>query len=375
MKFIVSSSTLTSALMSINGVLSTKNSLPILDNYLFEVKENTLIVIASDIETTMQVSVELVMAEGEGSLAIPAKIILETLKTFSNTPVTFDIDFDSKLITLSTDTGSYKNIGYDAEEFPKVAEIENSKSIQLPSAYLQRALGKTHFATGNDEMRPVMMGINVEFTSGGIIFVGTDAHKLVRFIYKGVKSEEEDSFVLPKKPMNMLRNNLSGNDNETVEVNYNKTNVKFTFGNLTMTSRLVNGRYPNYEAVIPVNNPNILILDRLSFLNTLRRVSIYANQSTLQVRLAISGSSMEMSAEDIDYSNAGTEQLIVNYTGEDLQIGFNSKFLIEMLQNMDSEQVQIEMSTPGRAGIIVPYNDGNDDEEILMLVMPIMLGQ
>jgi DNA polymerase-3 subunit beta len=375
MKFIVASNTLTGALLSVNGVLSTKNTLPILDNYLFEVKGNKLKVIASDIETTMEAEVELSMVEGEGSIAIPARITLDTLRTLPKTPVTFDINLDTKLIEISTDTGTFKNVGFDAEEFPKVAEITDSKSLTMPSAFLARALGKTHFATGSDEMRPVMMGVNFEFTPKGIIFVGTDAHKLVRYIYKGVKTEDEDSFILPKKPMNLLRSTLSGIENEDVEIVYNQKNVRFSVGNLTMTSRLVNGKYPNYEAVIPVNNPNILIVDRTNFLNTLRRVSIYANQSTLQVRLSISGNSMEMSAEDIDYANAGVERLTVNYTGEDLEIGFNSKFLIEMLQNMDSEQVQIEMSTPGRAGILVPYDVNDEEEDILMLVMPIMLGQ
>ena len=375
MKFIVSSNSLTDALQSINGVLSTKNTLPILDNYLFVVEGNKLKVVASDIETTMEVEVELSMVDGEGSIAIPAKITLDTLRTLPKTPVTFEINLDSKLIEISTDTGTFKNIGFDAEEFPKVAEIEDSKTIKIPTPFLLRALSKTHFATGNDEMRPVMMGVNIEFTSRGIVFVGTDAHKLVRYIYKGVTTEEEDSFILPKKPLNLLRNNLAGYDNEDVTLDYNQTNVRVTTGNLTMTSRLVNGKYPNYEAVIPLNNPNILIVDRTNFLNTLRRVSIYANQSTLQVRLSISGNAMEMSAEDIDYANAGKEHLTVNYTGEDLEIGFNSKFLLEMLQNMDSEQVQIEMSSPGRAGILVPYDVKDEEEEILMLVMPIMLGQ
>lgn len=375
MKFIVSSNTLTGALQSINGVLSTKNTLPILDNYLFIVEGNKLKVIASDIETTMEVEVELSMAEGEGSIAIPAKITLDTLRTLPKTPVTFDINLDTKLIEISTDTGTFKNIGFDSEEFPKVADIEDNKSVKIPTAFLLRALGKTHFATGNDEMRPVMMGVNIEFTSRGIIFVGTDAHKLVRYIYKGVTTENEDSFILPKKPMNLLRNNLSNYDSDEVTIDYNKTNVRVSTGNLTMTSRLVNGKYPNYEAVIPLNNPNLLIVDRTNFLNTLRRVSIYANQSTLQVRLSISGNAMEMSAEDIDYANAGKEHLTVNYTGEDLEIGFNSKFLLEMLQNMDSEQVQIEMSSPGRAGILVPYDVEDEEEDILMLVMPIMLGQ
>lgn len=373
MKFIVSSNTLTGALLSVNGVLSTKNTLPILDNFLFEIKGNKLHILASDLETTMEAVVELSMAEGEGSIAVPARITLDTLRTLPNTPVTFDINTETKLIEISTDTGNFKNVGFDADEFPKVAEIADSKTLKMPALFLGRALGKTHFATGNDEMRPVMMGVNFEFTSRGIIFVGTDAHKLVRYIYKGVKTEDEDSFILPKKPMNLLRSNLSNTEVEEVTIEYNKKNVRFTLGNLTMTSQLINGKYPNYEAVIPLNNPNILVVDRTNFLNTLRRVSIYANQSTNQIRLSINGNSMEMSAEDIDYSNLGKETLTVNYTGEDMDIGFNSKFLIEMLQNMDSEQVKIEMSSPGRAGILVPYDVEDDEEDILMLVMPIML--
>lgn len=375
MKFIVSSNTLTGALQRINGVLSNKNSLPILDNYLFTIKDKTLKITASDIETTMEVDIELAMSDGEGSIAIPAKITLETLRTLPNTPVSFSIDERSKAIEMSTETGSFKNVGYDADEFPKVASIEESKTVKIPTAFLLRGLNKTHFATGNDEMRPVMMGVNMEFTPKGIIFVGTDAHKLVKYVYKGTIVEDEDSIILPKKPMNLLRSNLAGVEGEEVSIEYNLKNVRFTIDNFTMTSRLVNGKYPNYEAVIPINNPNILVVDRSSFLNTLKRVSIYANQSTLQVRLGISGNAMQMSAEDIDYANAGMEHLTVNYSGEDMEIGFNSKFLIEMLQNMDSEQVQIEMSSPGRAGIIVPHGTDDAEESILMLVMPIMLGQ
>ncbi len=375
MKFIVSSEVLTSALQKVSGVLSAKSSLPILNNYLFDIKGNQLTITASDIETTMEVNLELSMADGEGTIAIPAKITLETLRTLPNTPVVFNIDEKTKAIEMSTETGSFRNIGFDADEFPKIASIEDSKTITIPTAFLLRGLNKTHFATGNDEMRPVMMGVNMEFTSKGVIFVGTDAHKLVKYVYSGTQSSEEDSIIFPKKPMNLLRSNLSGIQDEEVTIEYNQKNIRFKFDNFTMTSRLVNGKYPNYEVVIPVNNPNILVVDRASFLNTLRRVSIYANQSTLQVRLSISGNSLKMSAEDVDFSNAGLEHLTVNYTGEDMDIGFNSKFLVEMLQNMDSEQVQIEMSTPGRAGIIIPHGVDDDEESILMLVMPIMLGQ
>ncbi len=372
MKFIVSSSTLLNGLQSVSGVLGTNSTLPILDNFLFKLESNRLVISASDIETSITVDVPLVMSESEGSIAVPAKILLNTLKTLPDTPISFNIDVVNKTIELTTDTGSFKNVGFDADEFPVAPQIEDPTTISIPAEHLLHGINKTHFATGNDEMRPVMMGVNFEITTRGIILVGTDAHKLVRYIRRDVVSENEDSFILPKKPLNLLRSAL-GSAVDDVKIEYNKTNVRFTFGNIIMTSRLVQGKYPNYEAVIPLENPNVLIVDRVLFMNTLRRVAIYSNQSTLQVRLRISGQMMEVSAEDLDYANAGVEKLNVSYSGEDLEIGFNSKFLVEMLNNLDAKQLQIEMSTPGRAGIIVPVDKDDENEDILMLVMPIML--
>jgi DNA polymerase-3 subunit beta len=372
MKFIVSSSVLLKGLQSMSGVLSTNSTLPILDNYLFELANGELRVTASDIETTMTVNIPLVKAEDDGSIAIPAKILLDTLKTFGDIPISFFIDLDKKLIELSTDDGKFKLSGFDSAEFPSAPSIESAASIEIPAEVLEQAISKTIFATGSDELRPVMMGVNFELTSEGLILVGTDAHKLVKYTRKDIISDSEDSFIVPKKSLMLLKNSL-GKSDDKVKVEYDKKNAIFSFENFKMVCRLVDGKYPNYEAVIPKDNPNILTVDRVQLLNKIRRVSFFANQSTNQIRLKITGKELVLSAEDMDYTNEAYERLSCSYQGEDIEIGFNAKFLIEMLNNLSNEQITIELSTPGRAGIIVPVNDEDKNEEIIMLVMPIML--
>ncbi len=372
MKFIVSSQVLLKSLQSIGGVLSTNSTLPILDNFLFQLEGETLTITASDVETTMSVVVPLVKAEDEGSIAIPAKILIDTLKTFGNIPISFTINMENQLIELATDDGKFKLSGYDGNEFPDSPEMEDSSEISIGAEILEQAISKTIFATGNDELRPVMMGVNFEFTPDGLIMVGTDAHKLVKYTQKTIKSDSEDSFVVPKKPLQQLKNILS-KSTENVLVRYNKVNAHFEFDNYKLICRLVDNKYPNYEAVIPKDNPNILIVDRVQFLNKIRRVSFFANQSTNQIKLSITGQELSLSAEDLDFTNEAHERLNCSYEGSNLDIGFNSKFLIEMLNNIDTEQVTMELSTPGRAGILLPYIEGESDEEILMLVMPIML--
>ena len=236
---------------------------------------------------------------------------------------------------------------------------------------LNKAISKTLFAVGNDELRPVMCGVFVQLESNGITFVSTDAHKLVRYKRSDAKSKKASSYIIPRKPLTLLKNVLSGDGK--VKVEYNNTNVSFTFGNTHLVSRLIDGKYPNYDAVIPKENPNKMIVDREAFLNSIRRVSIFANKTTHQVRLKVKGSELNVSAEDLDFSNEAAERLTCNYKGEDMEIGFNSKFLAEMLSNMDSEEVQFEMSSPNRAGVMVPAKNGNKEEDILMLVMPVML--
>lgn len=373
MKFIVSSSLLLKNIQALSGVLNASNTLPILDDFLFELKEDTLYITASDLETTMTVSLEPAKSEEPGMVAIPAKILLETLKTFADIPVTFNINDDTLGVEISAGDGKYRLTGHRSDEYPQTPSLEETTSLEIVSDILNKAINKTLFAAGNDELRPVMSGVFCELTPDDITFVATDAHKLVRYRRSDAKADVSASFILPKKPLNQLKHILSGET--TVKIDYNQTNAFFSFENVNMVCRLIDGRYPNYEAVIPTNNPNTLTIDRLSLLNSIRRVAIFANQSTHQVRFKISGKELTLSAEDIDYSNEAKERLTCNYEGEDIEIGFNSKFLQEMLNNMESDDVKFEMSAPNRAGLILPLDKDTEGEDILMLVMPVMLNQ
>jgi DNA polymerase III subunit beta len=372
MKFIVSSNLLLKQLQSISGVLSTNNTLPILDNFLFELSDNELKVSASDLETTMVARLNVDMAESEGNVAIPAKLLLDTLKTFSDIPVTIEVDKTNYGITLIAGEGKYRLAGQDGEEYPRPAAIEGATSLKIESDILHNAISKTIFAASNDELRPAMTGVFCELTTENITFVATDAHKLVRYRRNDIKADENASFILPKKPLNQLKNILSTGD-APVEIDYNEKNARFVFKNISMICRLIDGKYPNYSAVIPLENPNKLTLDRSPFLNALRRVSLFSNQTTYQVKFKIAGTELHLTAEDLDYSNEARERLTCHYEGNDMEIGFNSKFMSEMLHNLETDQVVLEMSEPNRAGLILPLDDKNKDEDILMLVMPVML--
>jgi len=378
MRFIVQSPLLLKNLQTISGVLSSNTTLPILENFLFELKEGKLVVTASDLETTMTVNIpldnETLGDSEEGTIAIPAKKLLESLKTFSDIPLVFNIDTKTNGIEISAGEGKYKLSGQNGEEFPQIPVLEDATIVEINSDVIAKAIAKTLFASGNDELRPVMLGVFCELTPDDITFVATDAHKLARYRRTDVKAESSASFILPKKPLNQLKNTLTNKD-IPVKIEYNQRNAFFSFENIELVCRLIDGKYPNYEAVIPKENPNKLIIDRISFLNSIRRVAIFANQSTHQVRLKISGQELFISAEDIDYSNEARERLACSYDGDPMEIGFNSKFLQEMLSNIDSEMITIEMSQPNRAGILVPVDNENKDEDILMLVMPVMLNQ
>jgi DNA polymerase III subunit beta len=373
MKFIVSSSSLLKQLQSISGVLNSSNTLPILDNFLFEIDKGQLTISASDLETTMT-TVLAIESKDAGNIAIPAKLLLDTLKTFPEQPLTFSIDTKKYSVEISSDYGKYKLTGHNGDEFPRVPRMEAASSIDLPAEVLASAINKSIFATGNDELRPVMSGVFVQLASESITFVATDAHKLVRYRRTDVASPSAASFILPKKPLNLLKNLLSGAANDAVlKIEYNKTNAFFQFGNSSLICRLIDGKYPNYEAVIPKENPNKLIVDRLAILGSIKRVSIFSNKTTHQVRLRISGSELNISAEDLDFANEANERLTCQYTGEDMEIGFNSRFLMEMLNNLESEDIHLEMSAPNRAGLMFPGKNDNMGEDILMLVMPVML--
>jgi DNA polymerase-3 subunit beta len=315
-----------------------------------------------------------VEAKTSGKIAIPAKILIDTLKTFPEQPLTFSIDEKTLGIEISSDYGKYKLTGFDGNEFPKLPVSDGTSTLTIPAAILLEAISKTLFATSSDELRPVMTGVFCQLSKENLTFVATDAHKLVRYIRTDAKSKSEAAFILPKKPLTLLKNILTGQSDGDVKINFNNTNAFFEFGNVSLICRLIDGRYPNYEAVIPHDNPNVLTIDRASFLNSVRRVSLYGSKSTYQIRLEITGSELHISAEDPDFSNEAKERLSCQYTGEDMDIGFNSRFLIEILSNLESDEINLHMSTPNRAGIIIPSsNEENKNEDLMMLVMPVMI--
>jgi DNA polymerase-3 subunit beta len=374
MKFIVSSTLLLKNLQAIIGVINASNTLPILDDFLFELTNNALTITSSDLETTMSVTIDIENAGEPGSIAIPAKILFDTLKTFADIPVSFSINEESLMVELSAGEGKYKLSGHKSDEYPRTPSLEDTTFIELSSSVLANAINKTIFATGNDELRLVLSGVFCELSPDDVTFVATDAHKLVRYKRLDTKSENSVSFILPKKPLTLLKNIL-GSQDIPVKVEYNRTNAFFSFQKINLICRLIDGKYPNYDAVIPTDNPNKLTIDRQLLLNTIRRVSIFANQSTHQIRFKLSGQELVLSAEDLDFSNEAKERLTCSYEGDDLEIGFNSKFLMEMLNNTDTDEVRLEMSAPNRAGILLPVNNENKDEDILMLVMPVMLNK
>jgi DNA polymerase-3 subunit beta len=370
MRFIVSTSTLLKQLQAVNGASSSSTVLPILENFLFEIKDGVLTVSATDLQTSMTTSLA-VESKENGKVAIPSKILLETLKTLPDQPISFSVDDKTFAIEINAGDGKYKLSGENGEDFPKIPVVENPSSVAMPASVLSEAINKTLFAVSSDELRPAMTGVYCQLSPQHITFVATDAHKLVRYRRLDTKSEAPASFILPKKALTLLKASLPSDD-LSVAVEYNSTSAFFRFGNINLICRLIDERYPDYEAVIPTNNPNKLILDRALFLNCLRRVVIFANKTTHQVRLKISGSELNISSEDVDFSNEAHERLTCQYEGEDMEIGFNAKFLIEMLNNLSGEEVLLEMSSPNRAGLLMPQTH-DDAEDVLMLVMPVML--
>ncbi len=370
MKFIVSSTYLLKQLQVLGGVINNSNTLPILDNFLFELEDSKLTVSASDLETTMSSTLD-VETDSNGSIAIPARLLLDTLKTFPEQPLTFVVE-DNNTIEISSNHGKYALAYANGEEFPKAVELENPSKTIITGDILATAISKTIFAAGNDDLRPMMSGVFFQFSTESLTFVATDAHKLVKYTREDVKANQVAEFIMPKKPLNLLKGILAASEDE-VSIEYNDSNAKFTFDNSILICRLIDGKYPNYEAVIPKENPNKLAIARTQFLNSVRRVSIFSNKTTHQIRLKIAGAELNISAEDIDYSNKAEERLTCDYQGDDMQIGFNSRFLTEMLNNLNSDDVQLEMSLPNRAGILTPVDGLDEGEHITMLVMPVML--
>ncbi|MCI0751291.1 MAG: DNA polymerase III subunit beta [Flammeovirgaceae bacterium] len=372
MKFIVNSAYLLKQLSNINGVITTNPVVPILENFLFELEKGNLTVTASDLQTSMITEVQ-VESKEKGSIAVPARILLDTLKNLPEQPVTFSIDESTYSIEIISDNGRYKLAGENATDFPKVPTVSNDFSAEISTEVLSRAVNNTIFATSNDELRPAMTGVYVNLGDKNTTFVATDGHRLVRYRRSDVKSDNGSSIIIPRKALNLLKTTLP-TENTPVSIDFNLSNAFFKFGNIRMICRLIDERFPDYENVIPSGNNIKMTIDKGDFLGALRRISIYANKTTHQVRLKITGSELQISAEDLDFSNEANERLSCEHEGDDIEIGFNAKFLIEMLSNMDSGQIKLTMSAPNKAGVILPA-EKDKSEDILMLVMPVMLNQ
>ncbi|WP_319269455.1 DNA polymerase III subunit beta [uncultured Draconibacterium sp.] len=373
MKFVVSSTELLSHLSAISKVISSKSTMPILDNFLFQLSETELTITASDLESTLITSLELDNIEGEGAVAVPAKLITDTLKEFPEQPLTFQIDGDSYLVEIYSDNGKFSIMGQNAEDFPEQPQLdeEGASSIDVSHVVLQKGIEKTLFATADDELRPVMNGIYVELTPDFMSFVASDAHKLVRYRRLDAKAEFESSFILPKKPASLLKNLLPKEEFD-VKLEFDDKNAFFTLSNYKLICRLVEGNYPTYNSVIPTNNPNKMIIDRLNFFNTVKRVSVFSNQASNLVKLNISDNQLVVSAQDIDFSISAVERINCEYEGEEIEIGFKSTFLQEILTNISTGDVKVEMSDPTRAGLLLPA-ENEEDEDMLMLLMPMMI--
>src|SRR6476659_5727577 len=371
MKFIASSSSLLKQLQHIAGVINANTVLPILEDFLVEVEKNKLTVVATDLETVMRVQLD-IEAKDSGRVCIPARILIDSLKNLPDQPLTFNIDKNFG-IEITSDNGKYKVMGENPDNFPKEPAADDTTSFTMSAISLVTAINKTLFATSNDDLRPAMTGVFFELDKKGLQFVATDAHRLVRYKRKDVKCPKSDSFIVTRKPLNLLKAAIPANNDE-ITISYNSNHFFVKHGTTQMSCRLIDARFPDYKVVIPLDNPYRLTVNKSDFQSALRRVSIFSNKSTNQVALNISGSELQLKAQDVDFSFEGNERMKCQYDGEDITIAFNARFLIEMLNAADSSEVRLELATPTKAGILKP-TELDQDEELLMLVMPLMLNQ
>jgi DNA polymerase-3 subunit beta len=371
MKFSVSSTDLQKKLQLAGGAIASNPVLPILEDFLFTIEGKTLHIAATDLETSVVTSLE-VNADGDGQVAVPARILMDTLKALPQQPITFDVNEGNHGISITSAYGKYKLAGEPGGDYPAIpTPTSEADEISVTAMSLLEGINKTLFATSTDELRPAMTGVYFQVDFSKLVMVATDAHKLVKYSLSDLSGEVTSSFIIPKRALNLLKGALPTSD-VAVSINFDKANAFFEYGDTKMACRLIDARYPDYNAVIPVDNPNILQVNRADFQNSLKRIVIYANKTTNQVILNIADGSLTVSAQDLDFSNEATEQLSCSYDGTPLQIGFNAKFLVEMLGVLEGEEVRLEMSTATRAGILVP-TEQEGGEEIMMLVMPVML--
>lgn len=374
MRFIVASGELQKALQTVSGVISGSQSRPILENYLFELEQNNLKITASDGETTLITSID-VMSDDSGKMAVPAKIFQDFLKTYGEQPLTLVIkdapEGNGSVLEILDEKDNFSVALDNAEDYPELPEFDAAQKVIMPGGVLAEALSNTLFATSNDSLRPVMTGVLFQFGETETNFVSTDSHRLVVYKRTDLQNAEPMEFIMPKKPLSIFKNILNNSADE-VTIEFNENMAKFTFGNNTWICRLIDGRYPNYNAVIPKENPNVLTINRSLLLGSIRRASIMSNKSTNQVRFKLSGNVLHLHAEDTEYANKADMQIPCDYNGEDINIGFSSKFLTEMLSVLNADDITFKMSQPNRPGIIEPVDGLEDNENILMLSMPVI---
>ncbi|AZA84258.1 DNA polymerase III subunit beta [Chryseobacterium lactis] len=374
MKFIISSGELQKALQTVSGVISSSQSRPILENYLFELDGNNVTITASDGETTLVTSLE-VKSDDSGKFAVPAKIFQDFIKTYGEQPLTFVVKDNAEgtgsQLEILDEKDNFAVALDNADDYPELPEFDASQSVIMPAGVLSEALTNTLFATSNDSLRPVMTGVLFQFGENETNFVSTDSHRLVVYKRADLMNAEPMEFIMPKKPLNIFKNILASS-NEEVRIDFNENMAKFTFDKHIWICRLIDGKYPNYTAVIPKENPNVLTINRNLLLGAIKRASIMSNKSTNQVRFKLSGNILHLHAEDTEYANKADMQIPCDYNGEDINIGFSSKFLTEMLTILGSDDITMKMSQPNRPGIIEPLDGLEENENILMLSMPVI---
>ena len=372
MKFIVSSTGLFSHLQAISRVINSKNSLPILDCFLLELTDGTLSITASDSETTLVTSIEVVESDGDGQFAVSSKTILDALKEIPEQPLTFVVNPENYEILVQYQNGKYSLMGQNADEYPQTPRLgDNAVNVTMEAPVMLNGINRALFATADDELRPVMTGIYFDITTEDITFVASDGHKLVRNKTYKARGNEKAAFILPKKPASLLKNLLPKEQGD-VQIGFDDRNAIFTLENYSMTCRLIEGRYPNYNSVIPQNNPHKATIDRAAFMSALKRVSVFSSAASSLIKLHLDFNRIQISGQDIDFSTSAEETLMCQYEGNPMSIGFKSTFLIDILNNISSQEVIMELADPSRAGVILPV-DQEDEEDLLMLLMPMML--
>ena len=372
MKFVISSTALFSHLQAIGRVINSKNTLPILDCFLLELNDGVLSLTASDNETTMATSLEVNESDGNCRFAINAKTILDALKEIPEQPLTFDFNPNTLEILVQYMNGRYSVVAQNADEYPIPVTLgETAVHVEMEASTLLNGINRALFATADDELRPVMNGIYFDITTEDITMVASDGHKLVRNKNFATKGNEKAAFILPKKPATLLKN-LLGKEQGSVSIDFDDRNATFTMPNYRMVCRLIEGRYPNYNSVIPQNNPHKVTIDRAILLSALKRVSVFSSQASSLIKLRLQDNQLVLSGQDIDFSTSAEESINCNYAGSPMSIGFKATFLIDILNNICGQDVIIELADPSRAGVLVPAEQ-EKNEDLLMLLMPMML--